>query len=72
MKKCDECEIGGVYLYVDGVPGKLGGWFCMECGRGYTHAEVEALDGEYDEISRKRMGKDSARNDNKGSSTDAV
>ena len=46
MKYCDDCDWGHVFLYVDGVTGKNAEWFCRECGKKFTDAEVEKLDGE--------------------------
>jgi hypothetical protein len=55
-KQCDEPDCGTVALYVDGVTGAVTGWFCRECGKPFTQAEVEALEGEYDAVSLQRMG----------------
>ena len=60
MKNCDDCDWGHVFLYVDGVTGKNAGWFCRECGKKFTDAEVEKLDGEIDPLSKERMGPNAA------------
>jgi transposase-like protein len=56
VKYCDDCDWGHVFLYVDGVTGKNAEWFCRECGKKFTDAEVEKLDGEIDPLSKQRMG----------------
>jgi hypothetical protein len=56
VKRCDEPDCGTVALYIDGTTGAVTGWFCRECGKPFTDAQVEALEGEYEELSKKRMG----------------
>jgi hypothetical protein len=56
-KYCDEPDCGTVALYVDETTGAVTGWFCRECGKPFTDAEVEALEGEYDAVSLQRMGR---------------